>query len=356
MVESVSSINPYQANTRYKISQAKLDEIKRSHDHIVPKTPVSQLSIFGDKFFNAFTVYPAKGLKGSRNSNFYEFLTMGMVPYTIGSLTLMGLFNGVNKYFKPSARKAASSLGTKMALGVLFYGIAKEASKTLISAPVKAFTGVDINMPYKKFINEFATSDFLPSPKSIEYHKTFESVDFPRFDLLYYKESGKPRNYYYDQVAKKLGKGDDLVASDQEVKNDIKKILVRSKASMALSSFLWAAVGVMYAAQDSWGQLFNKSSSIDVIKNQGFLKNMKSLWANKIKPFAFHVGDLAKKSAVELWNGTGKNKKANAFAGRLLLALALLSSVGGAATTIIAAKSSSKEQKTVDKTKEYMVN
>lgn len=356
MVESVSSINPYQANTRYKISQAKLDEIKRSHDHIVPKTPISQLSIFGDKFFNAFTVYPAKGLKGSRNSNFYEFLTMGMVPYTIGSLTLMGLFNGVNKYFKPSARKAASSLGTKMALGVLFYGIAKEASKTLISAPVKAFTGVDINMPYKKFINEFATSDFLPSPKSIEYHKTFESVDFPRFDLLYYKESGKPRNYYYDEVAKKLGKGDDLVASDQEVKNDIKKILVRSKASMALSSFLWAAVGVMYAAQDSWGQLFNKSSSIDVIKNQGFLKNMKSLWANKIKPSAFHVGDLAKKSAVELWNGTGKNKKANAFAGRLLLALALLSSVGGAATTIIAAKSSSKEQKTVDKTKEYMVN
>ena len=30
-----------------------------------------------DKFIKAFTVYPAKGLNGSKNSNFYEFLTMG---------------------------------------------------------------------------------------------------------------------------------------------------------------------------------------------------------------------------------------------------------------------------------------
>lgn len=356
MVESVSSINPYQNNTRYKISQAKLDEIKRSHDHIVPNTPVSRLSMFGDKFFNAFTVYPAKGLTGSKNSNFYEFLTMGMVPYTVGSLTLMGLFNGVNKYFKPSARKAASNLGTKMALGVLFYGIAKEASKTLISAPVKAFTGIDINMPYKKFINEFSTSDFLPSPKSIEYHKAFESVDFPRLDLLYYKENGKPRNHYYDEIAKKLGRGDNLAASDQEVRKDIKKILVRTKASMALSSFLWAAVGVMYAAQDSWGNLFNKSYASDAIRNQGFVKNMQALWTNKIKPFGAHVGDIAKKSACELWNGTGKHKKLNAYAGRLLLALAVLSSVVGATTTIVGAKSATKEQKTVDTNKEYMVN
>ena len=33
-------------------------------------------------FFNAFTVYPAKGLKGSRNSNFYEFLTTIIFHYS----------------------------------------------------------------------------------------------------------------------------------------------------------------------------------------------------------------------------------------------------------------------------------
>jgi hypothetical protein len=243
-----------------------------------------------------------------------------------------------------------------MALGVLFYGIAKEASKSLISAPVKAFTGVDTNMSYQKFINEFSVSDDLPSPKSIEYHKVFESVDFPRFDLLYYKESGKPRNHYYDHIAKKLGKGDDLVASDQEVKSDIKKILVRSKAATALSSFLWAAVGVMYATQESWGNLFNKSYVTEPIQNKGFSQNMKAIWSNKITPFASHVWDLAKKSAGELWNGTGQYKKANSYAARILLALAALSSVGGAAITIIGAKSSSAKQETVDKTKEYMVN
>ena len=52
-----------------------------------------------DKFTKAFTVYPARGLKGSINSNFYEFLTMGTVPYVIGSLTMMGIFNSVNKHF-----------------------------------------------------------------------------------------------------------------------------------------------------------------------------------------------------------------------------------------------------------------
>ena len=96
------------------------------------------------------------------------------------------------------------------------------------------------------------------------------------------------------------------------------------------------------------------------IKNIPFIKNagtwLKGFWTNKIKPFGAHVGDIAKKSACELWNGTGKHKKLNAYAGRLLLALAVLSSVVGATTTIVGAKSATKEQKTVDTNKEYMVN
>ena len=41
-----------------------------------------------DKFTKAFTIYPARGMKGSINSDFYEFLTMGTVPYVIGRLRL----------------------------------------------------------------------------------------------------------------------------------------------------------------------------------------------------------------------------------------------------------------------------
>ena len=46
-----------------------------------------------DKLTNALTLYPAKGLKGDKNANFYEFLTMGTVPYLVGSATLMGVCN-----------------------------------------------------------------------------------------------------------------------------------------------------------------------------------------------------------------------------------------------------------------------
>lgn len=358
MTNNISSAsNLYQNNRRYNISQEKLDEIKRSHDHLVPKTPGNQVKIFGDKFINAFTIYPAKGLTGSKNSNFYEFLTMGIVPYTVGSLTLMGLFNGANKFFKPNAAKSASKLGTKMALGVLFYGLAKEISKDFISKPVQAMTGVDIDMPYQKWVNEFATSDYAPSPKSVEYHKVFESVDFPRYDLLYYQKKGEPRNYYYDKVAKKLGKGDDLEASDQEVKPDIKKILVRSKAAIAISSFLWAGAGVMYAAQDSWGELFNKKYPNKIGKSEkGLVKNIKNLFSTKIKPFVLHVKDLGKKAGVELWQGSGKHKKANSIAGRTLLAIAALSSVIGVLATVIPAKQSTKQIDVIDKNKNYTVN
>ncbi len=344
MVNNVTaSSNLYQNNMRYNISQEKLDEIKKSHDHLVPATPLSKMEMFGDKFVNAFTIYPAKGLTGSRNSNFYEFLTMGMVPYTIGSLTLIGLFNSANKFFKPHAQNAASRIGTRMGLGVLFYGIAKEVSKNFISAPVNMMTGVDTNMPYQKWVHEFSTSDFAPSPKSVEYHKVFESVDFPRYDLLYYKKAGQPRNYYYDKIAQKLGKGVGLEASDQEVKEDIRKIVVRSRAATALSSFLWAAAGVAYAAQDSWGDLFAKKYNGATSKNH-------------IKEFAQRFCNLGKKSAKELWYGTGKNAKVNAIAGRTLVIAAALSSIIGVIATTAGAKSNSKNQTVVDKNKNYTVN
>ena len=70
-----------------------------------------------DKFTNAITLYPAKGLKGNRNANFYEFLTMGQVPYLIGSGMLMSIFNSANKHFADATSKQkASPLGKHMVI------------------------------------------------------------------------------------------------------------------------------------------------------------------------------------------------------------------------------------------------
>ena len=124
---------------------------KYTNDTLLPNNFSTRFRIGMDKFTNAITLYPAKGLKGNRNANFYEFLTMGQVPYLIGSGMLMSIFNSANKHFADATSKQkASPLGKHMALGVLFYGLAKSMSKPLITTPIHLLTGVDTEVPYAK--------------------------------------------------------------------------------------------------------------------------------------------------------------------------------------------------------------
>lgn len=257
MILPVSSNKNLQLN--FSADKDKSDEKKYNHDTLLRNNFSTRFRIGMDKFTNAITLYPAKGLKGNRNANFYEFLTMGQVPYLIGSGMLMAVFNSANKFFVgPEAQKAAKPLGRKMALGVIFYGLAKEFSKSFITTPVKWLTGVDTNLPYAKVNYELPDDIYDTDITSIEYHKVFESVEFPRWDLLYMSpESGKPRNAYYDKVAKKLGLGTKLKDSDQEVKPRIKEIVVKSGLAKNITSYLWAATGVAIAFQKPWEEFFD---------------------------------------------------------------------------------------------------
>ena len=125
------------------------NKLPYTHDTVLKNTFSNRMRIGFDKFTNAMTLYPTKGLKGSKNANFYEFLTMGTVPYLVGSAMLMAVFNLATKYFEPNQAKHARELGHKMALGVIFYGLMKSLSKKFIEVPVYLKTGVDINTPYK---------------------------------------------------------------------------------------------------------------------------------------------------------------------------------------------------------------
>ena len=86
---------------------AKRQEVSKSNkqkeEHEEPKVLTSSINnrmLAGfHRTSNAFLEYPAKGLKGDINSNFYEFLAMGRVPYLIGSGTFIGVFNAASKFF-----------------------------------------------------------------------------------------------------------------------------------------------------------------------------------------------------------------------------------------------------------------
>ena len=286
----------------------------------------TSLKIQKDKLSKAFTTYPKKGLKGSKNANFYEFLTMGTVPYLVGSATMISVFNLASRFFDVESAKNASKLGKKMGLGVLFYGIAKTLSKKFIETPVKAKYGIDVNLPYKKVINELPEEDNQNNLVSYEYHKAFESVDFPRWDLFYNnKDFGERRNAYFLKVGKKLGINDsDLEHADQKVKPAIKEKVIKTRLFSTLSSYLWAATGVGVAMQKPW-----ENFSVNIAERLKHFKDYRQI-AQNAKLSGVHAGkytclaqDFGKKfiaSCKEFVNG--ENAKTN-IAGRILLGAAV---------------------------------
>jgi len=333
-------------NHRMKFTSETPDgkEKKNEHDTLLPNNFSTNFRIGMDKFTNAITLYPAKGLKGNRNANFYEFLTMGQVPYLVGSATLMAVFNAANKHFAPFAKEKASALGKKMALGVVFYGLAKELSKPLITTPIKLLTGVDTEVPYAKVNYELPDDINDTDITSIEYHKVFESVEFPRWDLLYMSpESGKPRNAYYDKVAKKLGLGNNLKDSDQEVKPRIKEIVVKSKVAQNITSYLWAATGVALAFQKPWEEYFNVAT-FKFWKGKEFKKSMSIL------------GKSMERSMKEFYRGD--NSKLGKHAGKALLFTSIGATVLGVANVMSSAQKPSKLDSAdiIEKDRKYVVN
>lgn len=298
-----------------------------------------------DKLTKAFTVYPAKGLTGSRNSNFYEFLTMGTMPYLIGSATLMAIFNA-HKPYAAADKVPAAALGRKMALGVLFYGIFKSVSKSFINIPVKMMTGIDTQLPYAKVNYQLQESPDDYDLTSIEYHKVGESVDFTRWDQLYGDPAkGESLNFRYDKIAKKNGLGENLNDSDQEVKPIYKEVLVKSALARSFSSFMWAATGVALAFQKPWEDYFNVAT-LKVWKPKEFAHSMRIFGGSFVE------------SAKSLYKGNQESLKfLERNSGKFLIGLTLASTVLGVLNAVHITKKPSKvkEADVIDKNKESVV-
>lgn len=318
------------------------------------------------KVTSAFTEYPAKGLKGDKKATFYEFLTMGTVPYLVGSATFIALFNGAAKYFPNFNKKGARTLGNKMALGVVLFGVAKSLSKSLVTKPVKWATGIDTEMPYQKVSFTIPNSKDDWPHKQYEQHNVFESRDFPRFDKLYdvEKDNGKPRNYYYDKIAKKNGLGTNLEASDAEVKPLIKDVISRSSTAKSLSSYAWGAAGVCVAQQAPWDNFFNALSKKNWNKfipnpNENKLINLtdkainvgKNIW-RITKSFGRNFVAASK----EFYKGPEVEKGFNKHAGKFVIGLAAGLSILGAINTIYGAKTSGDRKLVIDANKKVTVD
>lgn len=308
------------------------------------------------KTTSAFTEYPVKGFKGSKKSNFYEFLAMGTVPFIVGSAMFMAIFNYAGRFFDNVGTKAAKSTGNKMALGVLFYVAAKALSKKLVTAPVKMATGIDTDLKYERHVYSDPKADVKNPVNEYEQHKAFESHDFPRFDVLYEKNPNKSRNANFDKIAKKNGLGENLNASDAEVVPMLKDVISRSTTAKNISSYLWAATGVALAVQTPWNNFFRALSKQNWNKFKpslpelSFSKKAVEYTANLGKNLGRIAGSFGRnfvESAKNLWKGPSAATGFVKHAGKGLIAVAALSTVLGVANTIYGAKHSIKKNKNV---------
>ena len=348
----VNSVRLAKYETNFRAEQPDKNKAE-AETRILPNTMHTRIKQNYQKTSNAFTYYPIKGLKGDINSNFYEFLSMGIVPYLAGSAMFMVAFNCLKNSLSPRNQ----IIGKKFALGVILYGVMKSLSKNLVTKPVKITTGIDTEMPYENVVYPLPKEAGEDANIDIQYQqrKVFDSKEFYRKDLL--------DRAYFDKVAEKLGLGKNLNDSITETSPIIQNVVATTNTAKSLSSYCWAAVGVCLAAQDAWVPFFNSFTNKKKFVKQpdlGFMHNLKgktknlcqNTW-NITKEFCHSFG----KSIKEMWLGQPGTSGYRKHAGKAVLSITTLLTTFLTLNTIIRAKNLAKNnnKQTIDQSKESTV-
>ncbi len=341
----------------YTAKKPNEEEHVNDKSHVLVNNAQTRIRQNTQKVTSAFVDYPIRGLKGDVNSDFYEFLTMGIVPYILGSAAFMFVFNTANKYLNLFEKEKASVYGKKMALGVILYGLFKSISKNLVTKPVKHSTGIDTELPYENILYTLPKAAGAEANIDIKYQqrKVYDSKEFFRKDLL-------PKEYF-DKVAKKLGLGDNINDSVSEVTPIIQNIVATTNTAKSLVSYSWASIGVGLAVQDSWKDLFNTISNRKKFtpdRNAGFFKNR----LNKLKNTSNNILSISSsaihslfKSIAQMWRGKAGSSGFAKHAGKWLICLSSLLTFVLTDNVIVRAKHMAKNnnKNTIDKTKESTV-
>ena len=73
-------------------------KLSSTSDQIIKKTPITGARIVADKLVNSLFIYAPKGMQGSRNSNFYEFLSIK--PVLVFNTILNTIYFSYWKFFQ----------------------------------------------------------------------------------------------------------------------------------------------------------------------------------------------------------------------------------------------------------------
>lgn len=330
-------------NKGYVVSiENKKEEFYKNESHIHKQGPLSGVKAELHKISNDIFTYFPKGFQGSKNSDFYEFLSLGKIPNLIGSVMLIGLYSFANNKFNAKDANSAAKTAKCFGAGVVLYAIGKWLNKKIAHTGIKAATGIDLDLRYINKVNE------LPEPgqdKGIvrtQYPGVYDSVDFYRRDLLAKDaELNHDDMYYHDDIiAKKAGYGEKSNAANQIATQKIREVKTRTTALENITSYIVAATGVALGSQKAF-------ENLKLGKGQGIIKNIKTTLNSVIESFPNAI--------KQLWRGNNRNIITKNY-GKALMFGSLLATLATLAIPIMGFKSNPDTMKSkVDDKKEYEV-
>ena len=258
-MQQISSISVDKLpNSGYLVNdEEKKKKFFQTESHIHKQGPLTGLKAGAHKLTNdIFTYYP-KGFAGSKNSDFYEYLSMSMIPNLVGSAMMIGLYSGANLLFNSADKISANKVAKRMGAGVVLYSLFKWAFQKITHSGIKASTGVDLDMRYIKKVNELPELGQEKGFVRTQYPGVYDSVNFYRSDLLAKDGEINHGNVYYhdDKIIKKAGFSEKLNAPNQAASVKIKEVKARTTAMENIGKYIAAATGVALGSQQAFDNL-----------------------------------------------------------------------------------------------------
>ncbi len=338
------SIDNIPKNGYYVSKEEKKENFYQNETHIHKQNVLSGAKATIHRLSNDIFTYFPKGFQGSKNSDFYEYLSLGMVPYLIGSVMMYGLYKGANGFFTSPDKCSANAVANKMGAGILLYGLGKWASKKLAHTLIHASTGVNLDMLYLNKVNELPEPGQEKGLVRTQYPGVFDSVAFYRIDLLDKDSELNHDNvfWYRDKIAKKAGFKFPL--NDPNMSPKIRALKARTTAMENVSKYITAALGVALGAQNSFKDLkFSKLFIGKSFKFNNLIGNLTGIYKAFIQSFP------------QLWKGTERNVFTK-YGGKALLILSAVSTLLTWLIPTIAFKTNPNTMKSkVDTKKEFEV-
>lgn len=278
--------------------EKKKEEHYKNESHIHKQGPLTGAKVAAHKLTNDIFTYFPKGFSGSKNSDFYEYLSMSMVPNLAGSFMLIYTACGANKFFNAKDAAGAKSAAKMAGAGVVLYAVGKWLHNKISNKAIKASTSVDLDLKYLNKCVELPEGKRDIGLVRTQYPGVYDSVQFYRSDLLTRDaEINHGNRYYYDdKVVKKSGEENIQNASNQTAGPKIRGLKARATALQNIGKYIVAATAVALGFQKAFADMNPKS----------------------IKSIASSLVEGAK----QLWKGTERNALTKHFGKGLIIASA----------------------------------